>query len=190
MKYLARSGRVFGPYNDADFASMKNQGELDRFSWIWSETKNAWEPLDLPPPPLVLETKSAPELPPAREMPAAPPSTPPARPARPAAPQPPAHNPPPLSRKFNQGIEAVCHDFHQVISGVLDTISESGCSVIAKESSSSPAFGRKSHLLLSLLDPSTGNSMNVKAKLASASREGGKWHYRLQWESCPEILVA
>jgi hypothetical protein len=143
MIFLARNGRVSGPFSEAEISKLRQQGELERYSWMWNSRLAKWEPLDPPPPPLVKTGR----------------------------------------------IEAICHDSHQVVSGVLDAVSESGCQLVTSAQDASPLFSPSSILLLNLLDPATGESMNVRARFASAARKSGQWHYRLQWDEYPALLL-
>jgi hypothetical protein len=170
MIFLARTGRVFGPFSENDISLMRQKGELEQYSWLWNSQLTKWEPVDPPPPPLVM-TAEVHEI----HQPT---------PTAPAASQESFKRP-----RCTRRIEAICHDSQQIVSGVLASISESGCQLVSSSHDSAPVFAPSSALLLNLLDPTTGQSMNVRARFTAASRQAGQWHYRLQWDDYPDLLL-
>lgn len=88
--------------------------------------------------------------------------------------------------RMQPDIQAICHNFRNVMSGSLARVTESGCEFISPHVSN-PGFGTRNEVLLNLLDPKTGRSMNVSATVRRVSRAQGSWIYLLDWEKCPEL---
>ncbi len=47
--YLARSGKISGPYTEADIKALESRGELLTYTWIWVPGSQDWKPLDPKP---------------------------------------------------------------------------------------------------------------------------------------------
>ncbi len=166
--YLGKQGRVFGPFTDEEFRQMKLSGEVLSYSWYWVDGPKAqWQPIDAQPPSPAEAQKISEEKKRARLSVVGKNSS--------------------VGTGSSVGIDAICHDSHDVISGKLRNISEFGCMLISPDSES-PSFGRKAKVVLNLVDPKSGQSFSLPAQLRGVSREEGKWVYQLQWQSLPEIL--
>lgn len=85
------------------------------------------------------------------------------------------------------GIEAICHNFSQVISGNIANVSDFGCDLITKDSSDSPRLGLQSNLVLNVIDPKKDRAMNVPASLSDVTRKDGLWIYHLRWTAIPSF---
>src|SRR3954471_17662389 len=96
--YLARQGKVSGPYTEDQVAELSASGELERYSWVWRSVTPGWHPLDAMP-------SGPPE-----SLPVLPAEGPPVQVARIA---------PPPARKHlklvGDLIEGVCHDYRNVV---------------------------------------------------------------------------
>lgn len=52
MIYLAKMGKVFGPYSQKELDTFHTEGTIKDFFWLWDEKSSQWMPLDpLPAPP-------------------------------------------------------------------------------------------------------------------------------------------
>ena len=87
------------------------------------------------------------------------------------------------------GIEALCHDSRSVITGRLTQVTDAGCELVCPSTSVTPGFGSKSHVILNLLDPKSGQAMNVTARLGGVRRRDGNWSLKVLWNGCPELIV-
>ena len=47
--FLARSGKIAGPFSDEDLRVLETRGELTNYSWIWAPGATDWKPLDPKP---------------------------------------------------------------------------------------------------------------------------------------------
>jgi len=86
-------------------------------------------------------------------------------------------------------IEALCFDGVSVASGRLDRITALGCDFIEAHGEVSPRFALNSSVTLDLLDPESGRSMSVRARLVAAAASEGRWRYQLQWPECPALCA-
>lgn len=170
--YLARHGKVSGPYSEEDLTGMSARGELDRYAWVWRSVTPGWQPLDPMP------------MGPPDSLPALPSEGPPTQAAR-LAPQP--------SRKHlklvGDVIEGICHDYRNVVAGKIVSVSESGCELwVDATGSSTPKFSERAKVYLNLLNSKNGQTMDIVARLQGVSHSRDGWTYRLAWESVPELL--
>lgn len=171
--YLAKNGETIGPFTAEEFEAIRQSGKIREYSAIFDSRSNSWQPLEAAPPP-------PPSFAPAPEVPS----------ARGTAELAPPAARPTLSRKPTRAIEALCHNRRDILSGSLDRLSDAGCDFLAVESDGAgPRFAEKGPVLLNLLDPATGESINVQARMLEAARAKEGWIYRLGWQSCPEFLL-
>lgn len=47
--YLARFGKIYGPYTATEYEALCADGSNEKYSWIWDETKSQWKSLDPAP---------------------------------------------------------------------------------------------------------------------------------------------
>lgn len=47
--FLARSGKIAGPYSEEDIRTLEGRGELLSYVWIWTPGATDWKPLDPKP---------------------------------------------------------------------------------------------------------------------------------------------
>lgn len=159
MIYLARAGKVSGPFTEAQFEKMEAKGETSHFSWFWKTSAPGWKPLD-PAPSFNPEQTHA------------------------------AHSekhatPHPVSASR---IEVICHDFVNTVSGKLHDMSDLNCELLSDHDSAEPLFGVRSKVILNLLDPQSGASMNVQARITAVTRRGAHWVYRIRWAATPALI--
>ncbi len=85
----------------------------------------------------------------------------------------------------SDGIEAICHDFNVIVSGLLENVSDLGCDLVARDRSDGPRLGVKSRLVLNVVDKTGKQGMNVKASLSDVVRRDQHWVYRIRWSHPP-----
>lgn len=190
--FLARSGNTYGPFTEEDIRKMREQGGLSTYTWIWTRGAQHWTPLDPPPPPPFENSEPRSKSPHPAHAPTE------AQPQAPTQTQQPRPEPQPdnvIRAAFKpklvptRELEAACHDSRHIISGKLQRISDIGCELVC-ENGEGPAFGQSAPLQLNLLDPATGRSVTVSARLEGVTRKNGHWAYELRWDQCPEIAYA
>jgi len=47
--FLARSGKIAGPYSEEDIRTLETRGELLSYAWIWTPAATDWKALDPKP---------------------------------------------------------------------------------------------------------------------------------------------
>lgn len=172
--YISKAGKTEGPFTEAQIDAMKASGELFQYSWIWNETTSVWDPIDKAPAPL------APPRPVATLR---------------AVPTPQPSPQPSVARLFNvpdqvsTALQAICHDHSNVVAGTIKKAGETGCDFFAESPESIPTFMKDMPVRLNIVNPTTGDSMSVRAEVVQAMRDSGRWKYRLSWSSCPEIIL-
>ncbi len=48
--YLGKNGQYIGPLSEDDLTSMRIEGTLSAFFWLWDCSLKSWQPLEAPPP--------------------------------------------------------------------------------------------------------------------------------------------
>lgn len=198
--YLGKNGETFGPYTVEQFTAIQASAEFATYAFIWDGRDAApdWKPI----------ARSAPTAPPRKSGPSAPPPSEAvvsaavvsaAAPTAEVREVPVAAAPAPAAsaratrqalRGFDvPGIDALLHDSRSVISGKLMQVTDAGCDLICPDSVVAPTFGSQSSIVLNLLDPATGRSQNVSARLSGMRRGDGRWSLKVQWQGCPELVV-
>jgi hypothetical protein len=82
-------------------------------------------------------------------------------------------------------IEAIGHNFIHLISGKLDRVTETGCDFLSSEEDESPVLALNSKIVLNMMDPKHGKTLNVVTTLSHITKKGSFWVYRLQWDHLP-----
>ena len=169
--YLAKDGQQVGPFTPEEFATLRDRGELQQYTALFDSRTGQWAPLAPPPPAVEVKTVPAP------------------RTTEPEAVLAVANR-----RSANatavRALEAVCHNYRDVVAGHLDRVNDQGCELVAQQAGASPCFADRGKVVLNLLDPRTGESMDVEAQLTSVTHGQKGWVYRLEWSACPEIVFA
>jgi hypothetical protein len=84
-------------------------------------------------------------------------------------------------------VEAVVHNFRDIVSGLLENVTDTGCDLISEDPADAPKLALKSSLVVNVIDPAKEKAMNVKASLSEISRRDGRWIYRLRWVHRPSF---
>jgi len=105
------------------------------------------------------------------------------------APPPPVEIESSITDTMGTDVQVVCHNFRQALTGRLEQITQIGGQIVANEGSDVPVFKPKASVVMNLLDPKSGKSVNVKAEIREVHRNGLIWTYVIQWKEIPEILA-
>ncbi len=87
-----------------------------------------------------------------------------------------------------KSIPVVCHDFRSIVTGHLRAIDGTGCELVSSLDTPGPVFPQKIDVFLNLFDETSGESVNVRARLTAAVRRDGRWLYRIRWQQVPAFL--
>jgi hypothetical protein len=89
------------------------------------------------------------------------------------------------------GLEVICYDGRSLLSGRLESATETGCVIFSENGGDGPAFPGDATVGINLLDAGAGRSISVPGRLIKVAFEEGRWVYRFRWESSPlEALAA
>jgi hypothetical protein len=161
--YLAKAGKIFGPYTEQNLLEMSASGELERFAWVWKSLTPGWHPLD--PMPAPIDESTVAEV------------------AEPA-PRKKSH-----LKLVGDLIEGICHDYHSVVAGTVVHVTETGCELLVPGAThGAPKFTQHARVFLNLLNSKTGQTMDIAAQLGSVSHSQHGWTYRIEWQSVPELF--
>ncbi|MBY0470931.1 hypothetical protein K2X30_07145 [bacterium] len=87
-----------------------------------------------------------------------------------------------MLKPTHKALQAVCHDFRNVVNGMIEEFNELGCEVTSLVESSDPIFSQRSNIVINLLNEKTGKSVTLPARLTRAFRKDGSWCYRIRWQ--------
>lgn len=94
----------------------------------------------------------------------------------------------PPARESSKQLEAICSDRLNVVSGGLSQVNELGCDLATNSSHDTPVLCVQAPVVINLLDPATGKSVNVRARVTSVQKTGSGWSYRLHWGKSPALI--
>lgn len=163
--FISLKGKVSGPYTPAQIDALKASGEFFNFDWIWAGDKKSWEAITPPTP-----TPSAPVH-----------AAEPARVVHLKSVTSPV--------KFPEGgtFHVICHDFHQLVPGVVAELISNGCIFTSSSKQSSPMLQQNKKIWLNFVNESTGYAVNVPGKLSQVTRKNGAWQYQVEWENIAQF---
>jgi hypothetical protein len=164
--YLARGKKLFGPLTEAEWTEMQASGRDEDYHWIWKGVETGWQVLH-----------SAPVAPPLPDN-----VIPIERARRAAETRGPRFH-------FPKGVEILAHDYRHVIVVTFDDVSERGA-LLNPTQSHEPLFSIGGPIILNLLDPDTGKSVNLRAEVAAIRRENAGLTYELRWNWADELAPA
>lgn len=156
--YLAKSGRVFGPYTPQQFEALRASSDIENYSWYWDPAQEQWQPID--PPPGDPRARRAPPLSVVGR-------------GKTAAPE---------------RLEVLCHDYRGLANGQIRNVTDMGCEFMVLAGESMPSFSERAPLIMSVLDPDSAHSMDVPASVNGIYREKEYWVYRIRWAKRPELV--
>ena len=189
--YLSREGKTLGPYTESQLKEMKTSGKIWEYSWFWDSKTPSWTAVHpMPPLPGLPESMRSPSvsLPAVAAVAAAAPLAP-AVTTPLAAPLP----PPPVRRAPIQspglGLKTILHNYHHVVSGNLEEISEKGATLKweAGRSDSSP-FQKGMRVWLNLFFETDGKSENIQVQIQELIHRGTNWEFDIAWTQVPSLL--
>ena len=181
MVYLARFGKVHGPFTDQELEAFQANGKINEFTWVWDYSGQGWKPLDPPPAALFDTGEQSEQVGSAQILQYS------------GHAQPTTAGPSPMDLGFpsTRGqVSVVCHNFRQVVSGFVHRMTATGCELKTSDGHLSPAFVSRSSVVLNLLDGESGKLMNVSCRICGVTRTPDGWVYQVRWEQRPEIQVA
>lgn len=159
--YLAKAGKVSGPFSSTEIEWMRLSGEIAAYTWLWD---GAWSPVD-PAPDFIPDNQQ---------------ST-----IHPAA----------TSVSKVTDVAAVCHDFRNFVSGVLQKVSSTGVELFVDESTAPVRYPKSALLHVNILNEKTQQAVNFEAKfdnLVHIVQNGVRgWCYFLKWttnNTAPDFL--
>lgn len=192
--YLAKEGKVSGPFVPSQIEEMKRTGEFYKFEWMWDGHSPDWSPVprSMAPPKLPDEMPMVPtseKVPAAEKVPTAEKTI-----TRIAVDQ-----NVPLSEAKTSGTGviktpsngakvfcAVLFDSRTTLGGEVTQAHARGGKFISTPSHNVPV-SRGGQAVLDLLDEATDRSTKVQTSIIGVSRMGDRWVVDLEWTSCPLI---
>lgn len=181
--YLAKEGKVTGPFDAAHIEKMKRSGEFYKYEWMWDGQSPDWSPVPrqlTSPPSLPAEpTKTITRI--TVEQPTSTTISKPAEKAAPAATKSFAGADVKTSKKT---FCAVLFDTRITIGGEVSQAHSRGGRFVSTPTQSIPV-SKGSSALLDVLDEATDRSTKIQASVTSVSRMGDRWVLDLEWMSLP-----
>lgn len=184
--YLAKDGKVSGPYEPAQIEELKSSGEFYKYEWMWDGKSPDWTPVPRKlssPPGLPAETtKTLTKIPPSETSKTGI-TVSPSQTSAPAAQQ---------SRPF-QGVDiktskktfcAVLFDSRVTLGGEVTQAHSRGAKFVSTPTHDIPV-SKGTNALIDLLDESSDRSAKIQTSITTVSRMGDRWVLELEWSSCP-----
>lgn len=171
--FLAREGKVTGPFDSKKIEEMKASGEFYKYEWMWDGQSPDWSPVPrnlASPPPLPEDrTRGLTKVPGAEAG------------VTSTVAQP--HADADLKRSAKTFC-AVLFDSRLTIGGEVSQAHSRGGKFISAPSQTVPV-SKGAVVLLDLLDESTDRSTKIQSNVSQVSRVGDRWVLDLEWADCP-----
>lgn len=162
--YLAKNGKVFGPYEPEQVVKLKASGDFFDYEWMWDGQSPDWAPVPR-------KLKSPPPLP--------------------GKPQPQVGMPAQQTYRQDVVIEtsdktfcAIVFDSRQTLGGEVSRAHTRGARFVSTPSQAAP-FSKGSHVWIDLLDEEKDRTSKIKSTIAQVSRMNDRWVIDLEWTDCP-----
>lgn len=171
--YLAKAGKVSGPFDAKQIEDLKRSGDFYAFEWMWDGHSPDWAPVPrkLQAPPALPEV--------ARKITHVS--------AAEAANAPVAKNPSFHGADIKTSDKTFCavlFDTRITIGGEVSHAHSRGGKFVSTPTQQIPV-SKGSSALLDLLDEATDRSTKVKAAVVNVSRMGERWVLDLEWAGMP-----
>ena len=89
----------------------------------------------------------------------------------------------------SEKMEAVCHDAVHILNGYLEEVSGQGCVLVSKAGHHRPFFAENACVKVDVLDPHSGKSATLLARMGKVHRGIEGIRYELVWERSAEVLL-
>ncbi len=183
--YLAKAGKVTGPFDDKHIEGMKTSGEFYSYEWMWDGQSPDWSPVPrqlTSPPSLPEPSKKITRISVDQTS-----STIPTKTAQ-TAPTSAATTTKPFGgadiKTSDKVFCAVLFDTRLTIGGEVSHAHSRGGKFISTPTQSVPV-SKGSNALLDLLDETTDRSTKIHTSIMNVSRMGDRWVLDLEWSSMP-----
>lgn len=163
--FVSAKGKIAGPYSPVQIDALKASGEILQYDWIWTGDKKTWEAITPPAPAGIAAPRHA-------------------EPARVVQLRPVAS---PVKFPDNGVFHVICHDFHQLVPGVVAEVLSNGCIFTSTAKQSTPLLQQNKKIWMNFVNESTGYSVNISGVLSQVSRKGGAWQYQVEWENVTQF---
>lgn len=189
--YLGRKQKIYGPLSAAEIQALRDNGQIDNYTWIWTPDAQQWTALDAAPtsPPLSVNVTPSEVTAPALPRPRAVPTAPAAASATPV--------PPPfkiqsvrITKASNDSFRAILFDGRNAVTAWVTEATADGCEIRGIEESPDPFFVHKASAIIMLHEVSTGRSTKMPVKVDEVFRRDQHWVYRVRWTSVPALFSA
>jgi hypothetical protein len=174
--YLAKAGKVTGPFDAKAIEAMKASGEFYSYEWMWDGQSPDWSPVPrqlAAPPSLPEPSKKITRITVDQT------STAVSAKAAPAA----AFHGADI-KTSNKTFPAVLFDTRLTLGGEVSHAHTRGGKFISTPTHSIPV-SKGSNALVDLLDETTDRTTKIQASVANVSRMGDRWVLDLEWSAMP-----
>jgi hypothetical protein len=94
-----------------------------------------------------------------------------------------------VAKAQSERMEAICHDALHILNGYLEDVSGQGCVLISKAGHHRPFFAENARVKVDVLDPRSGKSATLVARMGKVRRAKAGLSYELVWERSAEVLL-
>jgi len=181
--YLAKAGKVTGPFDSKNIEAMKASGDFYQYEWMWDGQSPDWSPVPrqlasppaLPEPPKTI-TRISVEQTATRELKSKIPES--------ASAQKPGSFHGADIKTSAKIFCAVLYDTRLTIGGEITQAHSRGGKFVSTPTHSVPV-SKGSNALLDLLDEETDRSTKIQTSITNVSRMGDRWVLELEWSAMP-----
>lgn len=185
--YLAKEGKVSGPFEPAQIEELRRSGEFYKYEWMWDGKSPDWAPVPRKlssPPGLPAETtKTLTKIPVAETtktgITVAPSHSPNTAPAAVAG----AFHGADIKTSA-KSFCAVLFDSRVTLGGEVTQAHSRGAHFVSTPTQDIPV-SKGTNALIDLLDESTDRSAKLQTTISKVSRMGDRWVLELEWADCP-----
>ncbi len=185
--YLAKEGKVSGPFEPAQIEELRRSGEFYKYEWMWDGKSPDWAPVPRKlssPPGLPAETTKTLTKVPVTETTKTGITVSPSHSSTPA--------PTAVAGAFHgadiktssKSFCAVLFDSRVTLGGEVTQAHSRGAHFVSTPTQDIPV-SKGTNALIDLLDESTDRSAKLQTTISTVSRMGDRWVLELEWAGCP-----
>lgn len=167
--YLAKDGKVFGPYDSAKVEELRASGKFFEYEWMWDGEAPDWSPVPR-------KLKSPPPLPGG--------AIPTVAPTIAVASTPPKPKQNVVIETSDKSFCAIAYNNRLTMGGEVSQAHSRGGRFVSAVGADTP-FPKGTTIWLDLLDESNDKSAKVKSVVSGVSRLDTRWVIELEWGGCP-----
>ncbi len=174
--YLAKEGKVSGPFEPAQIEALRKSGEFYTYEWMWDGKSPDWAPVPrkLSSPPILPAERTLTKVTVTEKTKTGA--------GAPAAQSSTFHGAD--IKTSTKKFYAVLFDSRITLGGEVSQVHSRGAHFVSTPTHDIPV-SKGTNALIDLLDEGTDRSAKLQTTISSVSRMGDQWVLELEWADCP-----